>query len=326
MAPRAAPSTTAGHLNDAERRFDAQLAAAAAACHGVFGLNELVALGITPRSVQRRVHAARLHRVHRSVYSVVPSGLLTVSGRYRAAVLACDGVRAAALSHRSAADLHGLRACHRRTVEVLVPGRTTHRHPGIQVHRSVNLVAGDADVTLVDAVPVTTVARTLLDLAAVVPGRAVERALSQAEVLRILDVAALTAQLDRNPRHPGAGRIMATLDRHRSGSTVGESDLEVLFAGLCDTYDLPRPESNASVDPGDGGLLFRPDCVWRTQRVAVECDSARFHLTRRAFEADRHRDQRLVAAGWRVVRVTWRQLTERPAGVAETLRQVLAAS
>lgn len=273
--------------------------------------------------MRKRVGAGRLHRVHKAVYSLVPVAMLTVRGRYRAAVLACTGSRhAAALSHRSAADLHGLRDCHRRTVEVIVPGRSTHRHPGIQVHRSINLAP--QDVTAVDGILVTTVARTQLDLAAVVPARGLERALDRAESLRVFDLQALLQQLARNPMHPGAGRLRATLDRYRIGSAVTDSELEEAFLALCRAHRLPPPEFHAAIDPGDGGVLLRPDAVWREHRLAVEVDGERVHRTHRAFHDDRRRDQRLVAAGWRVIRITWPQLDERPRELAALLARMLA--
>jgi hypothetical protein len=248
--------------------------------------------------------------------------MLTVRGRYRAAVLACTGRRhAAALSHRSAADLLGLRACHRRTVEVIVPGRSTHRHQGIQVHRSINLAPDD--ITVIDGIVVTTVARTQLDLAAVVPQRGTERALGQAEILGLFDLFALNDQLHRNPKHPGAGRLRIALSREDIGTTITDSELEELFLIFCRAHGFPTPAWHGAIDPGDGSVLLRPDAVWRAQRVAAEIDGERFHRTRSAFHSDRTRDQRLVAAGWRVIRITWAQLTERPEELAAILQRLL---
>ena len=291
--------------------------------HAVFSLEELGGLGLSGTAIRRRVGAHRLYRVHHAVYSLVPPEMLTVAGRYRAATLACTGSRhAAALSHRSAADLHGLRDCHRRTVEVIVPGRSTHRHPGIQVHRSVNLAPDD--LTATDGIRVTTVARTLLDLAAVVPPRGLERALDRAEILNLFDLHELIDQLARNPMYPGAGRLRAALSRYRIGSAVTDSELEEAFLALCRAHELPAPELHAAIDPGDGGVLLRPDAVWRDQRVIVELDGERFHRTQHAFHDDRIRDQRLVAAGWRVIRITWSQLTQRAGELAALLRRVLS--
>lgn len=322
MASTTPSSRSAGHLNHRTRGLDAQLAQVAAARHLVLALEEITALGLTPRAVENRVATGRLHRIHRRVYSIVPPAALTVSGRYRAATLACTGRHhAAALSHRSVGAFHGLRACHRRVVEVIVPGRSTHRHDGIQVHRSINLAP--EDIEIVDSIPVTTVARTLLDLAAVVPTRGIERALDQAEILRVFDLHALADQLTRNPAHPGAGRLRAVLDRYEIGSAVTDSELEEVLVGVCRAEGFPLPEFHRAIDPGDGGVLLRPDAVWWAQRVAAELDGERFHRTHRAFHDDRLRDQRLIAAGWRVIRITWSQLTQRPHEVAALLRRLL---
>lgn len=322
MATTAQGFGSAGHKTTKYCGFDAQLAATAHDRHAVFSLEELCGLGLAASAVRYRARVGRLHRVHQSVYGLVPLEMLTVRGRYRAAVLACTGSRhAAALSHRSAGDLGGLRACHRRTVEVIVPGRSTHRHDGIQVHRSVNLAP--EDITIVDGIPVTTPARTLLDLAAVIPARGLEHALDQAEILRVFDLNELLGQLERNPMHQGAGRLRAALSRYEIGAALTDSELEEAFVAFCPAYGFPLPELHGAIDPGDGGVLLRPDAVWRGQRVAVEVDGERFHRTRRAFHEDRMRDQRLVAAGWRVIRTTWPQLSERPHELADVLRRLL---
>lgn len=325
MASTAPRFGSAGHLTSPSVAFDAQLARLAPERHAVFDLGELAELGLRGGAIRKRCKAGRLHRVHLSVYALVPVEMLTVRGRYRAAVLACTGSRhAAALSHRSAADLHGLRECHRATVEVIDPGRSTHRHPGIQVHRSVNLA--EPDVTTIDGIRVTTVARTLLDLAAVVPARGIERALDRAEQLSVFDLYALLEQLARNPMHPGASRLRAALGRYELGSAVTDSELEERFLMLCRDHELPSPRFHAAIDPQDGGVLLRPDAVWEEHKLVVEVDGERVHRTRRAFHEDRIRDQRLLAAGWRVIRVTWKQLGERPHELAAVLRRILDAA
>jgi hypothetical protein len=151
----------------------------------------------------------------------------------------------------------------------------------------------------------------------------VERALDQAEVLGLFDLDALIDQLQRNPKHPGAGRLRGTLNRYGVGSEITDSELEERFLAFCRAHAFPTPEWRAAINPADGGVLLRPDAVWRDQRVAVELDGERFHRTRRAFHSDRVRDQRLVAAGWRVIRATWHQLTERPEELAAVLRRLL---
>jgi hypothetical protein len=285
-------------------------------------LAQLIILGLSDSAVRKRARAGRLHRIRRSVYALAPPSLLPLNGRYLAAVLACGP--GAILSHRSAADLHGLRKDARAAIDVSVAGDAARRYDGIDLHRSRTLTA--ADITTVDAIPVTTVARTALDLAAVVRRRAVERALDQAEMLAVFDLNALTDQLARNPHHPGAPALRAILDQHTAGATVTWSDLEELCLEVTRAAGVDPPEVNAYVDPGDGEPPIRPDFVWRTQRVAIEADGFGTHKTRYAFEDDRRRDQRLISAGWRPVRVTDRQLRHERDRIVALLIDLLTRS
>jgi hypothetical protein len=290
----------------------------AASQHALITLEQF---GLTHRAVQKRAADGRLHRIYAGVYSIVPPALLPYRGRLLAAVLACgDG---AALSHRSAADLLGLRRCARVEIDVVVPRDSTHSHPEIQVHRSRTLTTND--VSLVDAVPCTTVARTQLDLSAVVSTAVVERALNQAEALRVLDVRELEGQLARNPRHPGAASLRAAMENLSLQSAVTESVLEERLLELVAAAGLPRPHCQVWLPLPDGGDPIRADFVWPAARLILETDGRTHHGTRRAFEADRRRDQRLLLAGWRVVRVTWRQLTQEPESVVKLLDELLRA-
>ncbi|HEX3833833.1 MAG TPA: hypothetical protein VHW04_17770 [Solirubrobacteraceae bacterium] len=276
-------------------------------------------LGMTAAAVQK---SQWLYRRYRGVYTVVPPPMLSLNGRYLAAVIACGP--AAALSHRSAADLHGLRGTDRAHIDVIVPGRTARRHDGIDLHRSTTL--RPADITTLGGIPVTTVARTALDLAAVVRRRAVERALDQAEMLEVFDLNALQDQLNRNSHHPGVPILKAVLEEHTAGTTVTWSDLEELCLKVTRAAGVEPPQLNAYVDPGDGEPPIRPDFVWRAQRVALEADGFGTHKTRHAFEDDRRRDQRLTSAGWRPVRVTQRQLKDERARIAALLIDLLRRS
>ena len=302
----------AGHLNERDVRLNAQ----ALGQHAVIRLDQLLALGFHAREVQKR---RGLYRRYRGVYTIVPPPMLSLAGQYLAAVFACG--TAAALSHRSAAELHGLRSDRRNAIDVIVPGRTCRRHRGIDLHRSVTLIPDD--VAVVDGIPVTTVARTALDLAAVVRRRSVERALDQAEILKVFDLTALIDQLSRNPHHPGAPILKAILAEHTAGTTVTWSHLEELCLEVTRAAGVEAPELNAYVDPGDGEPPPRCDFVWRAQRVIVEADGFGSHKSRQAFENDRRRDQRLIRVGWRVVRVTDRQLRSERARIAALIIDLL---
>jgi very-short-patch-repair endonuclease len=174
------------------------------------------------------------------------------------------------------------------------------------------------EVVTMDGIPVTTVARTLLDLAVVLPPEQLERAVNEAEVQRLLRPLQLQRMLGRYPRRHGTPALSAILDA-RDGIT--RSELEAKFSRLIRSANLPRPELNRLVTAG--AQPFECDCVWRPQRLIVELDGRAFHVTAAAFERDRARDRRLQAAGWTVVRVTWRQLREEPETVVADLRTLL---
>lgn len=170
------------------------------------------------------------------------------------------------------------------------------------------------EVTVHDRVPVTTVARTMLDLAATFPRRTVERALDQAEVLRVFDLGALHAVVEAHRGRPGAPLLGAVLEQHVVGETVSRSALEEAFLALCACYGIARPRVNTRV----AGLEV--DFHWPRRRLVIEVDGFAFHRTRAAFERDRERDAILAAAGIRVLRFSHRQVTLRPVEVAAALR------
>lgn len=232
-----------------------------------------------------------------------------------AAVLACGPD--AVLSHRNAAALHGIRDTARANIDVTIPRRSALCRAGIDVHRAPSLQA--QDVTVVDNIPCTSVARTLFDLAEVVARRPLERAFDESEVRELFDLRAIEDQLARNPTRPGAALIKRLLEEHYVGSTLTESELEEGFFALTRRLGLPDPLVNEWIDLGDGGPMIKADFVWRPQRVIVETDGARFHGTAQAKERDPRRDQRAVRAGWRPIRTTWRQVFRRPQELGPTL-------
>lgn len=286
--------------------------------HGVVALRQLEHIGFSPSGVQRRPRARRLHRIHQGVYAV-GHPLLSVDGYWMAAVLACGP--GAVLSYRSAAELLGLLASARAAIDVTVPNRAGRSRSGIDAHTATHL--DPADTTTVRGIPCTSVARTLLDIAAAVPLRALERPCDQAEILRVFDLEALDDVMKRDPNHRGGPALRTVLTGHAVGETATRSEFEERFLALCLRAGLPRPEVNAYLVL-DGGDAAQVDFLWRSQRVVVETDGYRTHGTRSAFERDRRRDQRLMLAGWRVVRVTWRQLVRERRELVEIVRSLLA--
>jgi hypothetical protein len=231
-----------------------------------------------------------------------------------AAVLACGA--GAVLSHRSAAALWGI-ATFSGAIEVTTPRDVRSRGP---IRRHCALLSPD-EVTVSDGIPVTSIHRTLFDYAGVSSVSRLEAALREAEYRRLWDRLSLPALLARHPGHRGNANLRLCLERF--GRTVGftRSDLEEIFLPLLDRFGLPRPHLNARLHVG--GEWIEVDCLWRERQLAVELDSRSAHETRSAFEADRDRDRRLQTEGWRVVRITWRQLHDEPERIAGDLGRLI---
>ena len=175
--------------------------------------------------------------------------------------------------------------------------------------------------TMRNGIPVTSVHRTIFDYAGLSSVGRLEAAMREAEYRRLWDRLSLPALLARHPGHRGNANLRLCLER--LSRTVGftRSDLEELFLPLLDRFDLPRPHLNARLHVG--GEWIEVDCLWRDLGLAVELDSRSAHETRSAFEADRDRDRRLQAEGWRVVRITWRQLHDEPERIASDLGKLM---
>jgi very-short-patch-repair endonuclease len=269
---------------------------------------QLLAAGLTAEAIRTRLASGRLHRLHSGVYAVgypSPHPL----ARAMAAVLAC-GPRAV-LSHRSAAALWEFETRWRRPIDVSAP--QDRRHRGVRAHRSRTLTA--RDVTRHHGIPVTTPARTLLDLADVIDDRALARALNEARVQRRVGIEDVVDLLARSPGRRGAPRLHALIARPDAPT---RSVFEDAFLAFTERHHLPRPEVNQHV------AGHEVDMLWRRERLIVELDGQAYHDHARPFERDRDRDADLLAAGLPVVRVTWLRLTRQPHREARRLRKLLA--
>jgi hypothetical protein len=229
-----------------------------------------------------------------------------------AAVLACGP--GAVLSHRSAAAHWGLLGSAAAVVDVTAPA-TRVGLPGIRLHRSRLLDA--QDTTHHQGIPITSVPRTLLDLAATIQPQRLERALAQAQRLELYDHAAITDVIARSNGHRGTGALAKGICREDPKWT--RNDYEAWFLALVREAGLPEPVVNESVAAPDHPRL-EPDFCWPTHRLIVETDGWQTHRTRAAFEQDRRRDAALQADGWRVVRFTWH---EPPATIQHRLQALL---
>lgn len=287
--------------------------------HGVVTLHQLRLAGLGAAAVAKRAQAGRLHRVYRGVYAVGRPGL-TQNGHRMAAVLALGP--GAVLSHRSAAGLWGLRPDSRPRVEVAVPRQGVRSRPGIELHRSATLTR--ADTTTRRNIPVTTVARTIVDLGNVSSRREVELAVEQAEILRIFDRRAVEEVLERVGPTRGSAAVSSVLRTLAHTSTLTESTLEEAFLQIVRDAGIADPETNARMTLPDGTPI-RVDFLWRNERLAVEADGYAYHRTRQARERDTRRDQLLRLAGYEPLRFTDSQIELEPHWVRETLAALVAS-
>lgn len=242
--------------------------------HGVVTRCQLERIGLRSGAIGHRIDAGRLHRVHRGVYAV-GHPLLMPEGRLMAAVLACG--EGAVLSHRSAALLWDLRPSAATRVDVTIPSRAGRRpRAGIRIHRPRSLP--DDEVTRHRGIPVTTVARTLLDFAAVAAESSLERAVDRSEELRVFDLGAVQAVLDAHPGRAGSAALTAALER-RAPVAITRSGLEERFLAVCSAEGVPRPLVNERLGP------YEVDFLWPDERLVVETDGRRHQGTSTAFEA-----------------------------------------
>lgn len=235
-----------------------------------------------------------------------------------AAVLA--GGDGAVLSHRSAGALWGLRPSDGAAIAVTTgPDGARSSGAGVKIHRS--KIVAPAFGTTHDGIPVTTVAWTLLDLAAVVRAPQLRRAVEAAEQLQLFDLHKVTDALTADPGRPGSPALLALLgDMRAHGVTRTRSDVEAALLQICLDHDLPRPQVNHY----DNGREV--DFRWPTHRLIVEVDGWQFHRSRRAFATDRRRDRAALAAGWRVARFPAIEIMRSPNAVAAELAQLLLGS
>lgn len=287
--------------------LDKRLAVLATRQHGVVSLAQLTELGLTRQAVALRAKAGRLHRVHRGVYAVGHRDL-TIKSRWMAAVLACGP--GAVLSHRAALALWELRPRPNGPIDVTSPGFGSHRRkPGIRLHGT--RLLPPADVTVVDSIPVTSVARAFLDYARTANSQQIRTAVEAAERLELFDGRAMTELLDRSPGK-ATTKLRAVLTEMTDTVPWSRSELERHFLELVREAGLPEPQVNMNVLGDDA------DFYWPAQRLIVETDSWGFHRSRAQFEEDRRRDTQRALYGLTTIRITQRRIrTERPRVQAE---------
>jgi very-short-patch-repair endonuclease len=288
------------------------VAARAAEQHGLISIEQLHLCGLGPNAVGVRVRNGQLHRVHRGVYAVGHTAI-TLTGRFVAAVLAC-GDRAALSGFACGAYWEFMR-WEERLIDVTFLGSGTRTIAGVRVHRARSM--DERDVLRRDGMRVTSPARTLLDLAAVLPPKALRRAARQAQAERRVNIRQLAEILERANGHHGVPVLRAIVD---DGPAPTRSDLEDLLLDLLDAAGIERPEVNAPLRLG--GHSITPDYLWRERRLAIEADSRRWHDDPLTRINDVDKQAILEANDYRVLRITDHQIEHHG---QQTLARVRAA-
>jgi very-short-patch-repair endonuclease/predicted transcriptional regulator of viral defense system len=281
----------------------------------VITAEQLLALGVGRGAIAHRLGSGRWQRLHKGVYLVGPAPP-TPRAAARAAVLSC-GVRTL-ISHRTSGVLWAMlpsASDSARRLHVTVVGRNPRPRRGVQIHRVVCLAP--ADVTTKAGLPITSPARTICDIAGTEDLRDTEHALGEARIHGLVSDRKLYAAIERAPNRSGSAIIRALLGAEQeSGYTRSRAEREMLK--LARAAGLPRPSLNEPL------LGYVADFLWPRQQLVVEVDGYKYHRHRAAFESDRKRDQVLVSAGYRVLRVTWLQMRDEPLFVVARVAQALA--
>ena len=298
-------------------RIDAAIARLADRQHGVVARRQLLTVGLSGRAIKSRLTRRILVPLHRGVYAF-GHRQLRIEGRWLAAVLAAgDG---AVLSHRDAAALHGMRKTpDSRNVSVSTPAHA-RKVEGLWLFARRALEADD--VTTVSGIPVTSPARTLVDLAPMLTAGQLQATLGEADRRGRLRIEEVERALCRTKGRHGQGhaRLRAALDDHvNHGTTLTRSELENRFLDLILKTRLPRPHLNAPA------IDFSVDALWPDHRLVVELDGWAHHQKRAAAAWDREKTNRLQTAGYRVLRFMHGDVAHRPAYVADQIAQALKA-
>ena len=278
---------------------DRAIAAFAERQGGKIAWAQLRDLGLSKSAIGRRVERGVLFRDRPGVYAV-GHRRTDVMAQWWGAVLT---VPRSVVSNATGCAVWDLLPIGGGAIHLTVPTDSgQRRRPGIEVHRA---RLREDEITTHRGLPVTTVERTLLDLAVSAPAARLQRAVERAEWLRLIDMRKV------EDGRPGSRRLREAL---AEPLTLKRSELERRMLALCGAHGLERPLVNRQV------LGFEVDFHWPAARLVVETDGGEFHRTRRAFEEDRRRDAALTAAGWRVVRFTHERIRTEPEAVGALLR------
>lgn len=299
-------------MRDKQRTESGQaLAERARRQHGVVSIRQLRRLGFDKDAVRRAVEAGRLHPLYRGVYAV-GHRRLTWEGHCLAAVLAC--APGAVASHATAAWLWGILRSRPERLDVTAASRR-HRKQGVRLHYA---ELTDVDRAIRDGIPVTSLARTLLDVAASLPFDRLGKCIEEADKRGIFDLGPIDDLLARCSRHPGVTALHRALAAYRPDPAVTRSDVERDFRALVEDAGLPPPSMNFVV------AGYELDAYWERERFGVELEVYETHGTRAAFERDGPRQEDLMLRGVETIRVSGTRLAREPATVATRVAAHLA--
>jgi very-short-patch-repair endonuclease len=285
---------------------------------GVITRDEAIALGMTPTTLQRRVHDGILIRLRRGVFALPGTPDPHILDLHAA----CRKL-GAVVSHQSAAYIHGLdRPSHVKPTVSVLRNRTKDLI-GVIVHQLNDLT--ESQICQIDGLTVTTPERTIVDLAAVISDRRLARILDKGLAARIVNLPELSdlfAELGRRGK-PGTARMRKLLDARGGDFIAPESELERRLSMLIADAGLHRPKRQFKA-PWLRPVNGRVDLAYPDERLVIEGDSRRWHMLADAFETDRIRDNAAQLAGWRILRFTWEEITQNPERVVSTIRHALA--
>ena len=292
---------------------DAAIARRAAMQHGVFTREQALHLGASRRVIGKRLTSGQWERLHPSVYRLTGAGASWRQALMAACLWAREG---AVVSHRSAAALHGLPAG-ASGIEITLSEARRCQERGIVAHRSGRLPAVDG--TVVDGIPVTTVARTIIDLAAVLPPRQLEENLDYALSLGLVPRVRLMWRLRElaTRGRPGIQVLRRLLDARDPGARVPASILESRLGAILVVPGMPKPVWGHEVKLGGRWRVL--DCSYPDLRLVVEVDGWENHCGRAQAEEDMARQNLLVEAGWTVLRFPWSQVEHHSATVVRAV-------
>ena len=289
--------------------------------YGLISRAQAFGAGMTRHQIQRELDARRWRATALGVYlnTAVPE---TPHSRLLAACIAHGGLA----SHQAAAALYGIDGFRLVRPEIVVARGQARSAGSVRIHRSTQMDLAGLDVR--DGIPCTGLARTLLDLAAVVSRKRLESALDcvlRQERLTYEDLYEVVVTHSRQGRN-GLTRLRAVLDDRCGDGPVPLSDWSRWVSDLLVKSGLGRPALEYRVHDAAGGLLAQVDLAYPRRRLAIELDSVRWHHNRESFVSDRRRRNKLQAAGWDVLNFTWADYTDRSAELCAVVAKALAAA